>query len=123
MANIVSPGNSFIRQVLLQQVDPSTGVLSPLTTGTLNGFIGATQTSTAGADASFTVAGVYIGGANGYVAGTWQFSIPGSTLTAAKCAAVFADGQPCYFIVVDTDGSVRAIQVQVFRAFRTMVNA
>jgi hypothetical protein len=102
--NPLSPLNDFNRTVLLEVVDGVTGVITPVTTGTVTGFLATSNLPTAGsADASLSVSGVYIGGANGYEAGTWLFAIDAAVLTPALLDTHFASATP-YFIVGRVSG-------------------
>lgn len=94
------PLNDFVRTVLLENVDAVTGVVTPITSGTIYGFLAISNAPTASeADGTLIVPGVYIGGANGYEAGTWLFQIDAAALTAALLASLFSATVPPYFIV------------------------
>lgn len=97
--NPLAPLNDFVRTVLIEEVDAVTGVITPATTGSVTGFLATSNDPTATtAHANFSVAGVYIGGANGFAAGTWLFAIDAAALTAALLDQYFATAVP-YFIV------------------------
>lgn len=107
----LNPGNDLVRTVLLESVDAGTGVTTPVTTGTVTAFLTATSASTAtAADPSLTANGVYVGGANGFAAGTWLFTIDGDTLDpdALDFATLFPAGV-AYFIV-ERPGSIRVYE-------------
>lgn len=113
----LSPLNDFLRQVLLEIVDPTTGVVTAVTTGTVTGFLATSKLPTATAyDPTWSVSGVYIGGANGFTAGTWQFEIDAAVLTTALCDAAFTTGTP-YFIVS------RVNAVRVYEQLRYLQSA
>lgn len=104
---VLSPLNDFVIRAFIERVDPVTGVVSPLVSGSLTGFLATSADPTATtADPTWSVAGVYIGGANNFPDGTWQFEIDGTVLTVAACNAAFLTLQKAYFIVVKT-GSIR----------------
>lgn len=105
----LSPLNDFDRTVLIEEVNTS-GVVVPvvdISGGAIIGFLAAGKEPTAATvTAAFSVSGVYIGGANGYDAGTWLFQIDASALTAALLDQYFASATP-YFIVQRTNGKRR----------------
>lgn len=97
--NPLSPLNDFTRTVLLEDVDAVTGVITPVTTGTVTGFLATSNSPTAvAADPALSVSGVYIGGANGYEDGTWLLEIDAAALTPTLLDSLFASVTP-YFIV------------------------
>lgn len=130
MSVLFSPGDTLVRQVYFPQVDPVTGVTSPVTSGSFTGFLALDAGSTVtAADPSLSVSGVYIGGAAVFagtpgpgIAGCWQFMILGSALTPTLCATLFRDGNPYYFIVTQS-GAIRAVQRAIFRDTLFMLNA
>lgn len=105
----LSPLNDFDRTVLIEEVNAS-GVVVPVVDtsgGAIVGFLSTGKEPTAvAAHASLSVAGTYIGGANGYDAGTWLFQIDASALTAALIDTNFATNVP-YFIVQRSNGKRR----------------
>lgn len=116
-ANPLYPLNDFLRTLLLETVHPTTGVTTPVTTGTVTGFLATSNSPTAtAADASLSVSGVYIGGANDFDAGTWLFEIDAANLTAALLATHFTTATP-YFIV-KMDGAIRVFEKLKYVAAR-----
>lgn len=103
---ILAPDNEFDRSIVLEEINTSTGVRTPITTGTITGFLSTGYDSTAtAAHASLSVSGVYIGGqlkvtggTATYDAGTWLFHIDASVLTKTLLDTYFATATP-YFIV------------------------
>lgn len=100
MANpVLSPLNDFACTVLLEDVDAATGLVTPVITGTVTGFLAIDNSPTATtADPSLSLSGVYIGGTNGFVAGTWLFNFDATILTASLLNTLFNAATP-YFIV------------------------
>ena len=99
----ISPGNDYEDFILLEETDATTGVVGPVTSGTVTGFLAATNSSTATAiDESLSVTGVYVGGANGYDAGTWMFVIDATVITAALIG-----GKGTIYFIVQKAGAVR----------------
>jgi hypothetical protein len=119
-SNPFSPLNDFTRHVLLEQVNGSTGATEAVTTGTVTGFIATSNTVDATtADASWSVAGTYIGGANGFVDGTWQFAIDAAVITLAKCTtAGFVAGTATPYFIVQKDSAFRVVEKLKYTAVR-----
>lgn len=84
----------------------STGVLTPVTSGTVTVIIATTDAPDATeADAALVFTAVYIGGANGFVAGTWMVFIDGAVLTVALLASL-----PRYlYLIARRTGDIRAV--------------
>lgn len=105
----LSPLNDFDRTVLIEEVN-SSGVVVPVTDtsgGAIVGFLATSKDPTASAaDPTLSVNGVYIGGANGYDAGTWLFQIDASVLTPSLLDSKFGSVTP-YFLVQRTNGKRR----------------
>jgi hypothetical protein len=120
-ANPFSPLNDFTRQVLLEQVDAVTGLTSAVTTGTVLGFISTSNAPDATtADASWSANLVYIGGANGFAAGTWQFAIDAAVITLAKCTtAGFVAGTATPYFIVQKDSAFRVVEKLKYTAVRS----
>lgn len=110
-APIVSPLNDFGIIINAQMRDATTGVLGPVTTGSMTGFLAKSSLGDAAAyDASWSVSGVYVGASGGdLVAGDWFFSIDAAALTVALCRAAFASATP-YFIAQRTSGFRRYVK-------------
>jgi hypothetical protein len=107
--NPLYPRNDFIRTLLLETVDPSSGAVTPVDAGTVTGFLATSNAPAAtAADASLEVSGVYVGGANGYEDGTWLFEIDATALTPTLLATLFTTATP-YFIV-KMDGAIRVYE-------------
>ena len=99
----ISPANDYVEYILLEDTDPETGVVGPVTSGTITGFLSTSNSSTATAiDPSLSVTGVYVGGANNYDAGTWMFIIDATVITAALIG-----GKGTIFFIVQKPGAVR----------------
>jgi hypothetical protein len=102
--NILAPLNDFVWTAKVVLRSATTGAEEAVTTGTVTGFLATTNTSSATtAEATWSVSGVYIGGANGFDAGTWMFQLDAAVLTAALLATHFTTATP-YFIVTRTNG-------------------
>jgi hypothetical protein len=115
--NPLYPLNDFIRTLLLETVDPATGVTSPVDAGTVTGFLATSNNPTAtAAHATLEVTGTYIGGANGFEDGTWLFEIDAVDLTATLLDTLFGDVTP-YFIV-QMVGGVRVYEKLKYVAAR-----
>ena len=94
--NTLSPGNALAVYVYLSKIDPTTGVVSAQTTGTLTGFLSNNPSSTAVTIPTLSVLGVYIGGATAFtdapgpgIEGSWMFLFPASIITASICTTYF----------------------------------
>lgn len=109
---IVSPLNDFSIIVNVQMRDDTTAALAPVTTGTMTGFIAASNAADATAyDAGWSVAGRYVGASGGdLVAGDWYFAIDAAALTVALCRAAFGAGAVPYFIAQKTNGFRRYVK-------------
>lgn len=117
MANPLYPSNDFVRTLLLETVHAVTGVTTPVTTGTVTGFLATSSSPTAtAADPSLEVSGVYVGGANGYDAGTWLFEIDADDLTPTLLATLFATATPHF--IVKMDGAIRVYEKLKYTASR-----
>lgn len=109
MAINLVPLNDFACTVLVEDVDPATGLIGPVTSGTVTGFIAADNSPTATeADASLTMSGTYIGGANSFAAGTWLFNFDAAILTPTLLNSLFSTATP-YFIVQRASGVRRYV--------------
>lgn len=91
--------NAFVRGVLLRLVDPATGAITPVTTGTVTGFLAASRTAAAPPDGTLQVNLVYIGNQPGRAAGTWMFFLPASVMARALLEQYFLNKR-AYFICV-----------------------
>ena len=99
----ISPGNDYEDFILLEETDATTGVVGPVTSGTITGFLSKSNSSTATAiDPTLSVSGVYVGGANGYDAGTWMFIIDATAITSDLIGT-----SGTIFFIVQKAGAVR----------------
>jgi hypothetical protein len=102
----LTPLNDLDLTIVLEDINTSTGTRTPITTGTVTGFLATSSAPDATtADATLSVSGVYIGGQTKitgqsatYDAGTWLFHLDASALTIALLDEKFAAATP-YFIV------------------------
>lgn len=106
-----APGADFIRQFRLFDRSGSTGKRTAKVSGTVHCFMGATETSTVAAHVDYDDSAVYIGGqlvsdesTDVQPAGTWQFKIAGTDITAAKNATAFPSGRA--WLIIEVAGSV-----------------
>ncbi len=92
------PLNDFILKVKLKEVVAGSVSATPLTTGTVTGFLSTALTPTAtAADASLVATCAHVSG------GTWRVSVDASLLTAALLNTHFASATP-YLILQQADG-------------------
>lgn len=106
MARKLTPLNDFNRLVLIEEVN-SSGVVVPVTSGTVTGFLATTNASGAtAADATLSASLTYVGGANDIAAGTWLFQLDAAALTLALLDTHFASSAVAY-LIVKKDNSVR----------------
>lgn len=104
MANKLAPLQDLVRWVgpVYESVS---GTLTPVTTGTVTGFLATTNTSSAtAADASLSATLTHVGGnADGlggtHAQGTWEFVLDASALTLALLNTHFAATGVAYLIV------------------------
>lgn len=84
----------------------STGVLTPVSTGSVSAIIATTDAPNAtAADPTLTFNAVYIGGANGFADGTWMVFIDAAVLTVALLA-----GLPRYlYLIAIRTGDIRTV--------------
>lgn len=84
----------------------STGVLTPVTGGSVSAIIATTDAPDAtAADPSLSFNAVHIGGANGFENGTWMVFIDAAVLTVALLASL---PRYLYLIAIRT-GDIRAV--------------
>lgn len=102
----LSPLNDLVFTLLIEDVNTGTGVITPVTTGTVTGFLATDNAPTATtADPSLSISGVYIGGANGFAAGTWLFNFDATILTAALLNTLFNSATP--YLIISRSGAAR----------------
>jgi hypothetical protein len=100
------PLNDFVCTVLVEDVNSGTGVISSVTTGTVTAFIAIDNSPSAtAADPSLTQSATYIGGANGFVAGTWLVNFDATVLTASLLNTLFNTATP--YLIISRVGAVR----------------
>lgn len=106
MAGKLSPLNDLNRYVLIEEVN-SSGVVVPVTSGTVTGFLATTNASGAtAADATLSASLTYVGGSNDIEAGTWLFQLDAAVLTLALLNTHFGSTGVAY-LIVKKDNSVR----------------
>lgn len=104
------PANDLVFEVTLKDVSPTTGVVSALTTGTVTGFLSATNTPTAtAADPSLSVSGTHKG------SGKWLIAFDATALTATLLASSFASGA---YLIVTHSGGIRVYAQLAYTASR-----
>jgi hypothetical protein len=107
-AHVLSPSNDVVYTFVINEVNPSTFVLGPATTGAVTCFISTSNLSNATAIAGLTQGAVYIGGANGYPVGTWGVEFDADTLTPALLQPIFeVDNPPTPYLMIVRAGAVR----------------
>jgi hypothetical protein len=107
------PLNDFTVHVPIHYNHATTGTKTPLTTGTVTGFISTSKTSSAtAADATLEASLVYVGGnpietgsSVNHAAGTWQFQLDAAVLTLALLEQHFANATP--YLIVKSDNNIR----------------
>lgn len=105
------PGNDWAATATLKKIDPTTGVATPLTTGSVTGFFSTSKTATAtAANAALSVTMLHLG------AGVWLATFQGSVLTFSLLNGLFSAAS-CYFIV-DSGGNVRTYSPVTYSAER-----
>jgi len=103
---VLAPLNDLDITIVLEDINTSTGTRTPITTGTVTGFLATSSAPDAtAADATLSVSGVYVGGqtkvsgkSGNYDAGTWLFHLDASALTISLLDTNFLTATP-YFIV------------------------
>ena len=100
------PLNDLALSVQLKSVDPTSGALSYITTGSVTGFLATSDLPTATAADASLVATCNYSGANG----KWTVTIDAALLTAALLNTLFATTTP-YLIVQQTNDFRFAIQL------------
>lgn len=110
----LSPLNDLDRTIELEEINPTTGVRTPMTTGTVTAFLATSPAPDAtAADPTLSVSAVHVGGnpkARGevnYKPGTWLVHIDGTALTVALLAAQFGSATP--YLIVSVTGGVRKV--------------
>lgn len=94
------PLNTFYAKVALRTIDPSTGVETPLTTGTVTAFLSTSYAANAAAaDPALSVSATHI------AKGVWLIAIPGSVLTPTLLDPLFAAATP--YLIVQQPGGIR----------------
>lgn len=103
------PLNDVNLSVLLKQVDPTTGKITPLTTGSVVGFLATSNLPTASvADPSLNATVVYTG-----ASGKWLVTIDASVLTPALLNTLFNAATP--YLILQLAGGFRVyIQMAYF---------
>lgn len=104
MARKLAPLNDFNRYVDIEEVNAS-GVVVPLTSGTVTGFLATTNASDAtAADATLSASLTYVGGANGLPAERWLFQLDAAVLTKTLLDTHFGESGVAYLIVKKDNG-------------------
>jgi hypothetical protein len=111
----LTPLNDLDITIKLEDINTSTGTRTPITTGTVTGFISTSALINATtADAALSVSGVYVGGnpkvsgeTGNYDAGTWLFHLDASALTYSLLNGLFASAVP-YFHVSKSNAVLRS---------------
>lgn len=120
----LSPLNDFAVQVYIEALNPTTGVIGPLIGGSVQAFLATTNDpAVASALPAWVVSGVYIGGANNYPDGTWQFEWDGSILTITDCDTAFLALLKGYVIIQRAGSIRRALSFLYKRVFVATVTA
>lgn len=105
------PLNDFSVKVKLREINPTTGVVSPLTTGTVTAFLATSDAPTAGAaDPALEMTPTHLGG------GVWLIFFDATVLTAALLATHFAATPPV--LVVVQPGGIRTANAISYAAAR-----
>jgi hypothetical protein len=103
------PLNDLTFLVTLKTVDPATGKVIALTTGSVTGFIAASNLPTASAaDPSLTFTITHVG------SGKWLVVMDAALLTAALLNTLFGSGATPYVILQLTGGFRAYIQLAYF---------
>lgn len=106
----LTPLNDLDITIVLEDINTSTGTKTPITTGTVTGFLATSSAPDATtADATLSVTGTHVGGnpklsgvTGNYDSGTWLFHLDASVLTIALLNTLFAQSTP-YFIATKTN--------------------
>lgn len=106
MAKKLAPLNDLNRHVLIEEVN-SSGVVVPVTAGTITGYLATTKTATSAADATLSASLSYIGGANDIKEGTWLFQLDAAVLTKTLLDTHFGTSGVAYLIVERANGVKR----------------
>jgi hypothetical protein len=94
------PLNDFTLSVSLKDVDPTSGSVVPLTSGTVTAFLATSKTASAtAADPTLSVLATSIGG------GKWLIAIDAAALTPTLLDTLFASTSP--FLIVQQPGNLR----------------
>ncbi len=118
--NILAPDNDLLRTFYLEDVDPTTFALTPVTTGTVTFFLSQTKDGSA-ADPSLETSAVHVGvtvAATGqYVLGTWGLELDATILTAALLEPLFGPtNSNKAFLVVEKAGAVRRYEQLTYQS-------
>lgn len=92
--------NDLAIKTKLKVINPTTGVVSPLTSGTVTAFLATTNTASAVAAApALTMSPTHLGG------GVWLIFFDGAVLTTALLDPIFGSVAP--YLIVQQPGDVR----------------
>lgn len=101
------PLNDFATFVKLKDISPTTGVVTPLTTGTVTAFLATSFGPTAvAADATLQTTAVHVGN------GKWLVFLDAAVLTAALLNSKFASTPP--YLIVQYAGGLRVYYVGAY---------
>lgn len=107
------PLNDLAITVSLQDINPSTGAKTPLTTGTVRAFISSTYSPLATpADASLEVSATHLNNP----AGTWLIFFDASVLTPGLLASLFVEDTP--YLIVEQENGIRAYAEMLYMVSR-----
>src|SRR5690348_629197 len=110
----LSPLNDFAVKAKLKQIDPATGDVGPLTTGTVTAFLATSNSATAtAADPSLSVDADHLGD------GVWLVSFDGAVLTPELLDPLFGATLP--YLIIEQDGNVRVYAPVTYSASRPAI--
>jgi hypothetical protein len=113
MATYFSPLNDIALEIPLKTVDPVTGVVSTLTTGTVTGFLATTNTSSAtAADPTLVVTCNYSSTKR-----KWIVTMDAALLTTSLCTTHFATPGLGY-LILQSSGNFRGYMTLTYRDAR-----